>query len=122
MFGSYGHVISAIYFVVDGEKEIARTSDSPYELTIILAFDPGDEPEEAMDVGDQAATEVEKLFSDRCFDKRTEQWNDIYLKGCQAISEDDLRVSQAKMLSQWRLEHLSFRAAAEQPMPINLGR
>ncbi len=116
----YGQVISAVYFNVDGGKELTRPNDSPYELGIVLAVDPGDEPEDAMDTGDEAAKAVNKLFTDKCFSNESEQWSHVHLKSCVAISEDDLRVSRAKRLTQWRLEHLSLRADVEQPVPLNL--
>ena len=41
----------------------------------------------------------------------------IVLKSCFAISEDDLPVSKARVLTQWRLEHMTHRATEEQPGP-----
>ena len=43
--------------------------------------------------------------------------NDIRLKTCFAMSEDDLPVSKARVLMQWRLEYLSLRAEADQAGP-----
>lgn len=116
----YGHVVSVVYFDIDGGRELTRSGDIPYELVIVLAVEPGDEPEDAMENGEKAAAEVDKLFTDKCFDKATEKWSHIHLKGCMAISEDELTVSRAKKLSQWRLEHLSLRADMEQPVPLHL--
>lgn len=61
---------------------------------------------------------VEKLFAEKHFDKGTGQWKDIALKSCLAISEDDLTVSKAKLLTQWRLEHMTLRAEGPQPAPL----
>lgn len=116
----HGKVISAVYFRVDDGIEKARPDDSPYELNIVLAFDPGDDPEHAADVAGQAESAVEKMFSDKCLDQTTDKWADIHLKSCMAISEDDLSVRQAKMFLQWRLEHMSFKSDDEQPGPMNL--
>lgn len=116
----HGQIFSAVYFDVDGGEEIDRGNDEPYELNIVLAFDTGDDPDHAMDVADNVESEVQKLFSDRCFDQATEEWTRIHLKKCVAISEDDMTVRDAKMLSQWRLEHISFKSDDEQPSPVIL--
>ena len=39
---------------------------------------------------------------------------DIILKSCIAISEEDVTVAKARLLSHWRLEYMSLRAEEEQ--------
>ena len=60
-------------------------------------------------------TEISNLFEKKYFDQKTGQWNEIALKDCMSISEDDLSVSQARLLTQWRLEYMTIRAEEEQP-------
>lgn len=116
----YGHTISTIFFDVDDGQEINRSDGSPFQLSIVLAFVLGDDPGNAMDIADEAVEKVEQLFSSRLYDEKTEQWNGVALKSCVSISEDDLRVSQAKQFMQWRLEHMSLRGEESQAVPINL--
>mgnify|MGYP000860948698 CR=1 FL=1 len=40
--------------------------------------------------------------------------NEIVLKGCMSISEDDLPVSKARLLMQWRLEYMTLKSDQEQ--------
>lgn len=113
----HGALVSAIFFDVDGGKELDRSDDSPYELSVVLAYAPGADPEKAADSVDALETAVEKLFAEKHFDKATGQWKGIALKNCLSISEDDLTVSKAKLLTQWRLEHMTLRADEPQPAP-----
>ncbi len=114
----FGAAVSAVFFVVDDGKDLSRTDGSPNELSVFLAYVPGDDPDDAHTLAESAAQAVEKLFSGKCYDAKTEQWSGIWLKHCSVISEDDLRVSKARLLTQWRLEHLSYRADDEQPGPL----
>lgn len=112
-----GALVSAIFFDVDGGKELDRSDGSAYELSVVLAYAPGANPDKTADAVEAVETAVEKLFTEKHFDKAAGQWKDIALKSCLAISEDDLRVSKAKLLTQWRLEYMTLRAAEPQPAP-----
>jgi hypothetical protein len=59
--------------------------------------------------------DIEDLFSKKHFDQATGKWNGVALKQCMSISEDDLRVSRARLLTQWRLEYMTLKADEEQP-------
>ncbi|NRF69202.1 hypothetical protein HLB44_19585 [Aquincola sp. S2] len=114
----FNDTVSAVFFVVDEGKELTREDGNPYRLSIVLTFAPGDDPEASADKAEQASEEVERLFADRCFDKKSEKWAGVQLIGCVPISEDDLSVSKAKLLMQWRLEHMSLRADNAPPAPL----
>lgn len=117
---NYGSVISTVFFAVDDGREIDRLDGSPYELSIVLVYVPGQDPDAAADFADKAAEKVEELFSQKLFDKKESRWDHIGLKGCRAISEDDIPVSRAKVMTQWRLEHMSLRTDDEQARPWGL--
>lgn len=72
-----------------------------------------------MDTADAAASAIESLFATKFFDETNELWSGIELMNCIAVSEDDLRVSHAKQLMQWRVEHLSYKDEESQAAPIN---
>jgi len=110
-----GNLLSAVYFDVDGGKEIDHSDGSPYDLKIVLAYPPGDDPEQTADDVVKVETAIEDLFEEKHFDQTTGKWNGIALKACMAISEDDLRVSRARLLTQWRLEYMTLKADEEQP-------
>lgn len=113
-----GALVSAIFFDVDGGKELDRSDGSPYELGVVVAYAPGADPEEAADAAEALETAVETLFADRHFDKATGRWEGISLRSCLSISEDDLPVSKAKLLMHWRLEHMTLRAEESHPAPL----
>lgn len=112
-----GALVSAIFFDVDGGKELDRSDGSPYDLGVVLAYAPGADPDKAADAAVALETAVEKVFAEKHFDNATGKWKDIVLKSCLSISEDDLPVSKAKLLMQWRLEHMTLRAEETQPAP-----
>lgn len=110
-----GNLLSAVYFDVDGGKEIDHSDGSPYELKIVLAYPPGDDPEQAADEVEKLEIQITDLFEKKHFDQAAEKWNGVALKQCMSISEDDLRVSRARLLTQWRLEYMTLKADEEQP-------
>lgn len=110
-----GNLLSAVYFDVDGGQEIDHSDGSPYEMKIVLAYPPGDDPEQAADEVEKLEADIQDLFSKKHFDQATGKWNGVALKQCMSISEDDLRVSRARLLTQWRLEYMTLKADEEQP-------
>lgn len=109
-----GNLLSAVYFDVDGGSEIDRSDGSPYNLKIVLAYPPGEDPEQAADDVEKIETAITTLFEDKHFDQGSGKWNGIALKQCMSISEDDLSVSKARLLTQWRLEYMTIKADDDQ--------
>lgn len=105
-----GNLLSAVYFDVDGGQEIDRSDGSPYELKIVLLYPPSDDPEQAADDVEKIEIAVTNLFEEKHFDQGTGKWNGIALKQCMSVSEDDLPVSKAGLLTQWRLEYMTIKA------------
>ena len=81
--------ISTIFFDLDRGEERDHSDGSPYELSVILAFVPGDEPDSTFAQVSSAEDEIKQLFVDRVFDPRTESWKGISLRECLLVSEDD---------------------------------
>lgn len=52
--------MSTIYFDVDGGNEINRSDGSPYDLKIVLAYPPADDPDQTADDGCLARTRPRK--------------------------------------------------------------
>jgi hypothetical protein len=113
-----GNLLSAVYFDVDSGKEIDHSDGSPYDLKIVLAYPPGDDPEQAADDVEKIEMAVTNLFEEKHFDQGTGKWNGIALKQCMSISEDDLPVSKARLLTQWRLEYMTIKADEDQVGPL----
>jgi hypothetical protein len=105
-----GNLLSAVYFDVDKGMDIDHSDGSPYELKIVLAYAPGEDPEQTADSLEKLETAITGEFEKRHFDHALSQWNGIALKTCMSISEDDLRVGQARLLTEWRLEYMTLKA------------
>lgn len=110
-----GNLLSAVYFDVDDGKEIDRSDGSPYNLKIVLAYPAGDDPEQTADEAEKLEEAIANLFAKKHFDQASGKWHGIALKACMCISEDDLTVSKARLLTQWRLEYMTLKADEEQP-------
>lgn len=110
---THGTNVSFTYFDIDDGRCFERAQGDPYKLRVVLVFNPGDDPIAAADAADKAAEEVEAGLRGRLPDGGTS----IRLDACYAISEDDITVSQARVLSHWRLEYLTHRAEDEQLGP-----
>ncbi len=72
-----GNLLSAIYFDVDGGNEINHSDGSPYDLKIVLAYPPGDDPEQTADDVEKIETAITTLFAEKHFDQATDKWNGI---------------------------------------------
>jgi hypothetical protein len=105
-----GNLLSAVYFEVDEGKKIDHSDGSPYELKIVLAYPPGDDPDKSADDVAKIESLLINLFEEKHFDPDTGRWNGILLRQCMSISEDDLPVSMARLLTQWRLEFMTNKA------------
>lgn len=106
----HGELISFVYFDVDEGNHVEHAEGDPYVLSIVLVFAPGEDPEASADAADRVAEAIESAVGSRLQDGKS-----VVLKSCFAISEDDLPISQAKVLTQWRLEYMTLRAEEDQP-------
>jgi hypothetical protein len=110
----HGALISFVYFDLDDGHALERPDGEPYELSIVLVYPPGDDAEASADAADKLAETVQEACEARLMDKKQ-----INIKRCFAISEDDLPVSRARVLTHWRLEHMTLRADGDHPGPIS---
>ena len=108
----HGQLISFVYFDIDEGNLAERPENSPYELSIVLVYPPMDDPDATAD----AAEKVVEAIENDC-EQRLKAKTDIVLKRCLAISEDDISVSQARVLMHWRLEHMTLKAD-DHPGPL----
>lgn len=107
---SHGALISFVYFDLDAGENVERAAGDPYTLSVVLVFNPGDDPDVAAEEADSVAEALEIAIRARLSDP-----NVIALKSCFALSEDDLPVSRARVLSLWRLEHMTLKSDEDQP-------
>ena len=110
---AHGKNVSFTYFDVDKGQCVERLEGDPYSLKVVLVFNPGDDPDAAADAAEEAAEAVEKALRGRLPEGGTA----IRLDACFPISEDDISVSQARVLNHWRLEYMTHRAEGEQLGP-----
>lgn len=107
--------ITAVYGQINTYKELGPEGATPYLLDLVLAYEPGDDPEEAALASESAAEEIQTAFENRCL--ADGKWNKIELRSCLSISEDDLTVSQARKLTQIYFDYLTFRTDKEVSVP-----
>lgn len=105
--------ISHVYFDVDGGEELELLSGQTHTLRIFLAFVSGDNPVDTEDAAENVAEEIDNIFTE-AFSSQNQhsqqrQWTDIQLLDCISLSEDDIKLSNARRLSEWRFEYLSYR-------------
>lgn len=114
VLSKHGTNISFVFFNL-GDKRNAECDDhETYQLTVVLAFPPGNNPEVAADDADSVAGVVDEAIR-----TKLRSGGGIMLRDCFAISEDDISVSQAKLLDLWDLDYVSFRAGGtEAGQPI----
>lgn len=91
--------ITTIYF------DLGDAKAAPYSLTIILAFDAGDDVEQAADSAEAVAANVASIM-ETCLPSD----GPIQFKACKAYSEDDITVAQSRRLLQWRLDYVTAKA------------
>jgi hypothetical protein len=85
------------------DSETPPPDGEPYELRIVLAYPPGDDAEASAEAADDLAEALNEDCEAKLQDKKQ-----IIVKSCIAISEDDLTVSRARVLTDWRLEHMTL--------------
>lgn len=112
-----GGLISFVYFKLDDGNLVERHEGDPYELAIVLVHPAGGDPLEAGAQADMLAQEVFADLANRLPHSDDKPNPHIILKGCHAISEDDVTVAKSRLLAQWRLEYMSLRADEEQLGP-----
>lgn len=103
------NLLSKIFFDVDGGEDADHSDGSAYLLKIVLLYPPGEDPEKSADQVDDLAQKIIELFEKFFFHKETETWSGIHLGDCFSVSEDDMTISMARKLSEWRLEHMSLK-------------
>lgn len=106
----HGKYISFVYFKLGDKRTVECQDDEQYELDIVLVYPPGDDPLATADQADAIADAVESRVLDRL-----KPGCGIKLNQCFSASEDELKVSEAKLLDEWDLAYLTFRASEEQP-------
>jgi len=108
----HGELFSFVYFSLDDGKLLEHNSGVPHELSIFLVYPAGDNPIKTGEAADKVASAVRDAFEDKLAGSDL-----ISFRFCEPISEDDIVVSQAKLLHQWRLEYMTLRAKDDQPGP-----
>jgi len=111
----HGELISFVYFDLDAGQNVERKEGDPYRLSIVLVFNPGEDAETAAHRADAVANAFESALHSRLLGSK-----ELILASCFSISEDDLRVSQARILSQWRLEYMTQKADDAQLGPPDI--
>ena len=104
-----GVSITAVFFNVDGGDDLPKTrSDDTFILDITIIY--GDKPDynTALDAAEKARDDIIALFKNKLYKPDNDNWIDIELRDCEAMSDNALTYKQSTDLKQWRLEHISL--------------
>jgi len=107
-----GDQISHVFFDVEQGALIEKAEGDPYDLSIVLVYTPGEDAEKAEELADALTEQVEALAEERLKDGTA-----IVLRNCIPISEQELPVAQARVMTQWRLEHMTHKGD-DHPGPV----
>lgn len=102
----------SVYFDLDGGEINEHADGSFYQLSIILVYYAKDDPIGASDTISVLSEKISDLFEKIYFDQKAEAWNEIELRVCTSISDEEITISQARQLQQWHLEHMTLKAEA----------
>lgn len=105
----HGVSITAVFFDVDEGRDLPKAnSDDTYLLDITIIY--GDKPDynAALDAAEKARDAIKTIFKNKLYKPDSDNWVDIELRDCEAMSENALTYKQSTNLKQWRLEHISF--------------
>lgn len=114
-----GNHVSSVYFSLAEINKSGNDDEVSYDLVIVLAFLPGEDPEAMQKRMDALAAQITSEFENKLFDTGTESWKGICLKDCMAVSEDDMTLSEARRFQSWRLDYLSVKGVENHAMPVN---
>lgn len=120
LLAAHGELISFVYFDLAELSQQELPDGIPYELTVVLVYPPGDEPLDTADAVDEVVEKVEKLGQLRLSGKDGQPSELVQFKACFALSEQDITISRARHLMQWRLEHVTLKSEDDEPAPVNL--
>lgn len=114
-----GRDISSVYFDLGDSRKSGYIVEGAYELLVVLAFLPGEDPEAMQRRMDSLADRIASEFEKKLFDEVAGTWKGICLKRCMAVSEDDMTLSVARRLQSWYLDYLSVKGGEGHAMAVN---
>ncbi len=117
LFKSAGSHILALFFEVDGHREVLHSgADDPYELRIVVMYSTKHDPTAAQQAAADSAEQIEAAFAKQCKDKVTGQWRWIELASVDVLSDEAITYAMSQRLLKWQADHISLRAAPVQPI------
>lgn len=111
----HGELITAVLFDVDEGREVMRQGpDDLYtlDITLLHAVEPDFDKAEA--AAQQVAAEIQDAFDAKLKRPNKDQWQEIELRNCDAISEHAITYYQFSVMKRYRLDHLSLGADPQQ--------
>ena len=112
----YGKSIYAIFFDVDNGRAIEKEKpDDIYNLGITIVYDGADAIANEANAQELKA-ELNNIFTKAFFNENNNEWQNIELEYCEVSSDLSISVAQARTMSEWNVDQLSFRDQSNQPL------
>ncbi len=113
-----GSLITGLFFSVDSDEEMTHSGKkNTFILDITLLYIEDDSLIEGEKIANALAQSLTSVFRKKLFDPEKNQWQDIELRSCEAVSEAALSYQDFKIMKRWRLDYISLGADPQQPAP-----
>ena len=109
-------LISIVYIDLKGNERRELPASEVYAFNIVLVYAPGREPLGAQDQAEALADNLGDKLAKRLAARGGPATTGLQLGNCIAVSEEELKLSQARVFQQWPLEHLSLRDGPSEPL------
>lgn len=115
----YNPVLQCFLFDIDNGEDIPRHEGSkPYELSIVIVYENGDDVEAAMKYAAKAKDDIQAMMETSFSDCSGPSpiWSRIELKAIHVVSYEQLTHQDAIELKRYTFDYISMRVEPFQPM------
>ena len=111
-----GHDIVCLFFEVDDGREEERRAETDVYLLRIRAVYTLEKNADAHDIANDLVAKIIDLFQRVFLDSKTQEWTNVELAECDAVSTDVLTFEESRHGKKWDADHLSLRPGEKQPI------
>lgn len=105
--------LAGVYFDLDQNQDNERDDSSAYELDIYLIAAVTDDPSWATNECAKLASEIDKLFRDKCL--AGGNWTGVELRNCFVLKKSEATMEFLENVRKWDADYLSLRDGEDAP-------